>query len=159
MKAAIDQIEPNFRRVAYAIVNCHINQQRLWMQALDMDPATLMVYSIVALASVQKLTRQKEIPEEMRGIDPLPQELVGTISRRAIASASGIPREQVRRIVSQLLASGRLITSGRNAVRVPYDNIRNEGLLDAVTDIVPDIVKMINELRKAGVVVNRFPPR
>lgn len=155
MKAVVEKVEPNFRRVAYAIVNCHINQQRRWMQSLSMDPATLMVYSIVALASVQKLTRQADIPENQRGIEPLPQDLVGTISRRAVAAASGIPREQVRRIINELLASGRLIKSGPNAVRVQYDNIRTEGLLDVVVELLPDIVRMIDELRRSGVLVSR----
>ena len=49
--------------------------------------------------------RQPEIPEPLRGLVPLPPPLVGTISRRAVAAATGMPRETVRRIIGDLFAA------------------------------------------------------
>lgn len=153
MKIVAEQIDANFRATAYAIGNCFVNQQRAWMEILRMDPTTMLVYMIVALAAVQKVARQSEIPESMRGSEPLPQHLVGTISRRAVASASGIPRETVRRIIENLLKEGRLITAGRNAVRVARDNARREGFVHVPAMLLPDILRMFEELRRLGVVV------
>lgn len=150
-----DEVSANFRASTYAMVNCFVNQQRLWMKTLKMDPATLLVYMIVALASVQRFTRQPEIPEDMKGSEPLPQDLVGTISRRAVAAASGMPRETVRRIINELLESGRLIKSGRNAVRVVPDTARVEGFLDVPALLLVDIVRMTDELQRVGVLVDR----
>lgn len=148
------QIKPNFRATAYSICNCFVNQQRIWMETMRMDASTLLVYMIVALAGIQKLVRLGEIPELLSGFEPLPQELVGAISRRAVASASGMPRETVRRIIAELLESGRLIKSGRNAVRVARDNARSEGFIHVPSLLLTEILKMINELQRLGIVVD-----
>lgn len=153
MKIDPAEIDANFRATAYAIGNCFVNQQRVWMETLRMDPTTMLVYMTVALAAVQKLARQPAFPESMRGSEPLPQHLVGTISRRAVASATGIPRETVRRIIDKLLKDGRLITAGRNAVRVARDNARTEGFVHVPAMLLPDILRMLDDLRRLGVII------
>ena len=155
MQVVPDLVEPNFRATAYSMVNCFVNQQRVWMETMRMGPATLLIYMIVTLAAVQKVTRLPEIPEELRGLNPLPPDMVGCISRRAVAASSGIPREQVRRIINELLESGRLIPAGRNAVRVPRDNARGESFVHVPALLLVDIVRMVDELRRLGVVADQ----
>lgn len=155
MQVIPDLVEGNFRATAYSMVNCFVNQQRVWMETMHMDPATLLIYMIVTLAAVQKVTRLSIIPEEMRGLAPLPPDMVGSISRRAVAAASGIPREQVRRIINELLESGRLIAAGRNAVRVPRDNARGENFIHVPALLLVDIARMVDELRRLGVVADQ----
>jgi hypothetical protein len=150
-------IEPNFRATTFGIVNSFVNQQRIWMETMRMDPATLLVYMIVALAAVQKITRLSDIPQAMRGLEPLPQHLVGCISRRAVAASSGIPREQVRRIINELLESGRLVSAERGAVRVARDNARGENFTHIPSLLLVDIVRMVDDLRRLGVVVDQSP--
>lgn len=117
-----------------------------------MDPATMLVYMVIALAAVQKVARQAHIPAELRGLEPLPPHLVGTISRRAVAESSGIPRETARRIISNLLAEGRIVKSGRNAVRVAPDNARREGFVHVPALLLPEIARMIEDLRRLGII-------
>lgn len=155
MQVVHEEITANFRASGYAITNCFVNQQRIWMETLKMDPATLLIYMVIALAGVQKLTRQLNIPEHMKGFEPLPPELVGTISRRAVAAASGMPRETVRRIIVELLESGRLVKSGRNAVRLPSDNARTEGFMGVPSLLMVETMRMIDELQRLGVLVDR----
>lgn len=125
MQIVPEEVSANFRASTYAMVNCFVNQQRLWMKTLKMDP------------------------------EPMPQQMVGTISRRAVAAASGMPRETARRIIIELLESGRLIKSGHNAVRVVPDTARVEGFPDVPALLLVDIVRMTDELQRVGVLVDR----
>lgn len=85
---------------------------RMLRTALDCYPGedieTVMVFLTVASGSAGQVLRD---PEILRTIDdgPLPDALFRPISGRAIAASCGLPRENVRRRLDQLVAQGRVV--------------------------------------------------
>lgn len=155
MKLVHHEIDANFRASAYAIVNCFLNQQRIMADALGMTANELTVFLIVSLAGVQKLVRQPSIPVEWRGTEPLPIPLVGTISRRAVAAASGLPRETVRRIIADLVARGHLIVSGPGAIATAHGSARHEHYEHVPSLLASETLHLVDELQRLGVLVPR----
>jgi hypothetical protein len=62
----------------------------------------------------------------------MPRTVIGYISRRAIAEASGLPRENVRRIVAELIAEKRLLIGPRGAVANKGGLLESQRLLDSL---------------------------
>jgi hypothetical protein len=149
------EIDRNFRAVAYAMVNSYLNQQRIMADALGMTIVELTVFLIVSVAGVQRLVRQPDIPEQMRGTEPLPVFLVGTISRRAVAEASGLPRETVRRIIAKLIRRGHLIESGPRAVATARGSARREHYEHVPSLLAIETLHLIGELQRLRVLVAR----
>ena len=74
----------------------------------DDDLETILIVLTVAAASTGQHLRDLAVLDLVAD-EPLPDHLHRPISGRAIAEASGLPRETVRRRLESLVASGRLI--------------------------------------------------
>lgn len=151
-RAALDH---NFRASAFAMINCWLNQQRIMMDALKMDLTELTIFLTVSAAGIQRLVRQPDIPEEYRGYEALPEPLVGMISRRAIAEATGLPRETVRRAVNDLIRRGHLIAAGPHAVATARGSVRHEGTEHVPTLLAAEVQRMLDELARLQVLALR----
>lgn len=149
------EITHNFRASAYVMANCFLNQQQIMATALRMTIIELTIFLTVSLAGVQKLVRNADVPEQWRGTEPLPIPMVGTISRRAIAEATGIPRETVRRIVADLIARGHLIESGPRAVATARGSARHEGYEHVPGLLASELLHVVDELQRLGVLIDR----
>ena len=141
----------HFRASAYAMLNCWLNQQRILMDALNMNLTELTIFLTVNVAGIQRLVRLPEIPEPYRGYEALPEPLVGTISRRAIAEATGLPRETVRRTVNALIRRGHLIAAGRHAVTTARGTVRHERTEHVPAMLAAEVQRMLDELARLGV--------
>jgi CRP-like cAMP-binding protein len=150
----IDQsvVAHHFRASAFAMINCWLNQQRLMMEAVKMDLTELTIFLTVNVAGIQRLVRLPEIPEAFRGYEALPNELVGSISRRAIAEATGLPRETVRRTVNDLIRRGHLAAAGQHAVTTVRGTVRHEGTAQVPAMLAAEVQRMIDELARLGAV-------
>jgi biotin operon repressor len=76
----------------------------------------------------------------------------GAISRRAIAESTGIPRENVRRIVKELIDEGRIIETTDGHVRQPDGYMQAPGVVEAVNNLVNGMVKTMQHLINLNVV-------
>lgn len=97
------------RPTAYAVATGYLALHGMLASAFDMPPVKLLLYLTVATAAVQRVMRGDILPADLQDARPLPTEFVGFISRRALAAATGLPRETVRRVVNEMLADGLLI--------------------------------------------------
>ena len=89
------------------------------------DYEAIIIYWSVVLASVGRFLRNEDQIKLIEGdAAPLPQEEHHPVSARAIAEATGLPRETVRRKIAHLVADGYLAQDSRGVRTVP-------GLLDA----------------------------
>jgi hypothetical protein len=89
------------------------------------DYEAVIIYWSVALASVGRFLRNEDQIKLIEGdAGPLPEEEHHPVSARAIAEATGLPRETVRRKIAALVAEGYLAQDSRGVRTVP-------GLLDA----------------------------
>lgn len=130
-----DQIQPGERIRAVAAVEVLL---RVWRHAVDCFPdddlETILVYLTVAAASASSHLRD---PELILSLDngPLPDHLHKPTSGRAVAEATGLARETVRRRIDALVASGRLVREA-GGVRTISDTLnlnRNQQFARLVT--------------------------
>ncbi len=68
-----------------------------------LQPVELLILIATTTGNVQRALRTQSLPEALRGSKPLPPDLVVPISRRAIATVTGIPTETVRRHVDSMV--------------------------------------------------------
>jgi hypothetical protein len=88
------------------------------------DYEAILIYWSVIVASVGRLLRNDDQAKLIEGGgQPLPPEEHHPISARAIAEATGLPRETVRRKIALLVADGFLAQDSRGVRTIP-------GLLD-----------------------------
>lgn len=74
----------------------------------DQDIDTVTVWLTVASACSSAHMRDRPLLERLAG-GPLPQELKRSVSARAVAASTGLPRETVRRKLKALAAAGTLV--------------------------------------------------
>jgi biotin operon repressor len=130
-----DKFREAARLAGYQLANSFVAQHMILSAALNMKPVKMLVFMTIATATVQKFMRQREIPDELVGTQRLSRDFIGYISRRAIASATGIPRETVRRAILELENDGLLISG-------PNGSVANKGqILDR-----PEIVEALRLL-------------
>src|SRR5271165_4200869 len=139
----------------YAIINSFLKQQVILNDYLDMRSTHATIYWTVAVSMVQKFVRRPGGADEYRGVALLPDTMLGSISRRAIASATGLPRETVRRVVGDLLASGHLIEVGRSGVMCRRGELLSEDAQAGVLRLAKEISSLVDELSRLGVIVAR----
>jgi hypothetical protein len=111
----------------------------------DMD--SLTIYLAVVLASVGAASRDPQTRARYAGQEPLPDELLRSVSRRAISESTGLPRETVRRKIMKLIADGHLIEDG-DGVRPPMNVLEQRNNYAFARTLVA-------ELERAGERLNR----
>jgi hypothetical protein len=87
------------------------------------DYEAILIYWSVVVASVGRYLRNDDLITLIEGGGPLPAEEHHPISARAIAEATGLPRETVRRKIAALVEAGFLAQDSRGVRTTP-------GLLD-----------------------------
>lgn len=87
------------------------------------DYEAILIYWSVVVASVGRLLRSDDLIALIETGGPMPEEAHHPISARAIAEATGLPRETVRRKIAALVADGHLAQDRRGVRTRP-------GLLD-----------------------------
>jgi hypothetical protein len=102
------------------------------------DYEAVLIYWSVVVASVGRYLRSDDLITLIESGGPLPEEAHHPISARAIAEATGLPRETVRRKISVLVAEGHLAQDRRGVRTRPglMDQRDNRAfLLTAVREI------------------------
>jgi hypothetical protein len=79
------------------------------------DYEAILIYWSVAIASVGRVLRSEDLNLLMENGGPLPEEAHHPVSARAIAEATGLPRETVRRKIS----AGHLAQDSRGVRTIP----------------------------------------
>lgn len=121
---SIDEAEVGPRERVKAVVALEV-LLRIWRQAVDCFPdddlETILVYLTVAAASSSSYLRDPAILVHLED-GALPDHLHKPTSGRAVAEATGLARETVRRRIDALVDSGRLVREARG-VRTITDTI------------------------------------
>ena len=149
--AAPEQFATAARPVSYALINGFLAHHAIISETLEMRPTKLLVYLIIVTAAVQRVIRGPDLPEGWRGTDRMPRAVIGYISRRAIAEASGLPRENVRRIVNELIAEDRLLIGPRGALANKGGLLESQRILDSLTAQLTLQARTTQSLLDAGV--------
>ncbi len=160
MRVSVNQqaAKDDARLVIFELGNCFLLQHRMLGDMLGLKPVAALIVLTVAISTVQKYMRQPVRDPNYRASVPLPDALSGGISRRAIARATGLPTETVRRSVEELLAIGRLEVLSAQMVRTPPGSISwmSGAQLEAM---VAAVARQADALTRAGVLEINSPRR
>ena len=142
----------SWRVAAVSLMNLFLTMHRTLSTATPVGPTELLIYATVAVANVQRLMRERTIPEKLAGTEILPREWVVPISRNAIATTSGLPRETVRRHVARMIQEGLLIEDPRGGVTLPAGVIQDRELEPFLEGLLTHYARSVEELIRIGVI-------
>jgi hypothetical protein len=143
-----DRLETLARPAGYRMTNSFLRQHDMFTRHLGMRPNTLLVYLVIVVATVQRLMRGG-LPPHWLGTARMDRSIVGFISRRGIAGATGLPRENVRRIVEALAAEDRLIFG-------PRGSVANKGGVMDRPETMPLLAEMAQEIAASAELLIRL---
>jgi hypothetical protein len=146
------QMAAHWRVAMSGLANLFLTMHRTLSAPMDLGPTELLIYATIAVANVQKLMRERCIPPTHSGTAILPREWVVPISRNAIASATGLPRETVRRHVARMIASGLLIEDARGGVTTAIGMIQDQGLEPLLAGLLAEFTRTTESLLRTGVI-------
>lgn len=136
----------------YSIGNLLLAAHRTMAMTNDLNPTELLIYVTVSIANVQKLMRAREIPPGYAATDVLPREWVVPISRNAIAAATGLPRETVRRQVAQMIERDLLIEDERGGVTAPPGFIDTLNLVQLLDPLITEYARATETMLRIGAI-------
>lgn len=138
-------LQQEFRLVSYMVVTDMLETNRIWRTALRLDNDDLMVLLNIALANVQRFMRDRAGRDPFLANVGVPQDVIVPISRRAIARATGLPRETVRRRVDRLIAEG-LVVELAGGVRSRPRILAESNVITALIEHVERLTGTANAL-------------
>lgn len=148
-----ERMAANWRIAMFGLANLFLATHRAFQSTdTEINPTELQIYLTVAVANVQKLMRERHIPEAYCGTEILPREWVVPISRNAIASATGLPRETVRRHIEKMIARELLIEDPRGGVTPPQGMVEKLGLTPILEPIMIEFCRTAEMLIRQGVI-------
>lgn len=86
----------------------------------DVDLETLLVLLCVSDATMRPFMLEASQAQKVMHLPKPPDEIRGSISRRAIADKTGLPRETVRRKTLELTEKGFVVVDADDRVRISY---------------------------------------
>jgi hypothetical protein len=111
----------------------------------DLD--SLTIYLAVVMASVGAVSRDPDARVRYSGKEPIPDDLLRAISRRAISESTGLPRETVRRKIARLIADGHLIEDG-DGVRPPMNVLEQRSNYAFARSLVGELERAADRLSR-----------
>lgn len=138
------------RLAGYAIINSQLAMLAMLRDTFGLPPAKLLVFLTVATASVQRHVRRTDISQSVRGCGEMRDEDIGMISGRAVAEATGMPRETVRRMLVEMVEEGLLERrpQGRVSIKV---GVGAPGMPAVLRKLVDEQIRVLERLRQLGV--------
>jgi hypothetical protein len=152
MVRAVGHFDDEMRTLSYAMINAFVAQHAIITETLAMRPAKLIVYLTIIASTVQKLMRDPHPSEAFRAGVRLPPDTLGYISRRGIASATGMPNENVRRIVVELIADGLVVAGPAGGVRGAGGNLQNPRVVEGLKQLFAENMRIQQIFLDAGAI-------
>jgi hypothetical protein len=147
-----DRLAAVWRIAAYTTANCLVAMQLNQLRAYRLRPVELLIFDIVALASVQRNFR------ELRHLDAATVDLRptdesnGTISRRRVSDITGLPRATVARIVLRLIGRGMVHEVGRGHLQVPVGVVLQGQHSFDLSEMFTPLVLLMEQFARLGIV-------
>lgn len=142
-------LEAQARPTVFAIINAIATSLTAMERAYGMRPAELQVFLLIGLAGVQRVLRERPLPDGIAGMEPVPLERLSGISRRQLAELTGLSREAIRRTTLRLVERGLVVEKERGAlVHTPgsFQKLNDQLPLE---DLLQPFVTMMNQLERS----------
>jgi hypothetical protein len=147
-----EHMADHWRLAMFALTNLFLSMHRSFTGHEGSSPTFVLIYATVSVGNIQKLMRQRVIPEEFSATATLPREFVIPMSRSAIAAATGLPRETVRRHVAQMIENEMLVEDERGGVTVVPGAIQSRNLEPLLESLVTEFARTAEALLRAQVI-------
>ena len=141
-----------WRAAMFPLLNLFLSMHRSLSEHEDMPPSALLIYCTVSVGNIQKLMRERNVPDTFVATAILPREWVVPMSRSAIAAATGLPRETVRRHVGNLVGQGLLIEDPRGGVTLTPGAIQDRGYEPLLEKLLTEFARTNEALLRLGVI-------
>lgn len=142
----------HWRVAMFTLGNLYLANHRTMSAHGGLSPVELLIYVTVGNGNVQKLMREREIPTRYAATAVLPRDLVIPISRNAIATATGLPRETVRRQVAKMIERGLFYEDPRGGVTLPVGVIDDFDLAPMLDTLLTNFARAAQTLARCGVI-------
>lgn len=146
-----------WRVAMFSLINLFLSTHRAFTGHEGWSPSVVLIYCTVSVGNIQKLIRERSVPPEYSATAVLPREWVVPMSRSAIAAATGIPRETVRRHVTQMIADGLLVEDPRHGVTVVPGMIQDHGFEPLLETLMTEFARTTEALLRVGVIAVNPP--
>lgn len=143
--------EVEARAAAYIVGNGYLALHAILAINIEMPPTKLLLYVTILIAAVQRVMRSGDLPQPLHGTAALPIELTGFISRRGLASATGVSRETVRRYVSEMLDEGLLITGTQGRIAAQPGILAQPHIQNCLYAMLREFSSISERLHRLGV--------
>ncbi len=150
-----DALDNQARLASYAMINSFLTQQRILTDDLGLKPLPAMIYLTIAMASIQRFARRPALHRAYPGMAPLPAAERGAISRRALAEATGLPRETVRRVVNELIEAGYVADTGARGVTSVVSELAPEKTHRCIRTLAGELARLFEEMQRLELLVYR----
>lgn len=147
-----DRMAAHWRSAMFPLLNLFLSTHRILAEHDGMNPSVLLIYVTVCVGNIQKLMRERNVPPDFTATAVLPREWVVPMSRSAIAAATGLPRETVRRHVGLLIERGMLIEDPRGGVTIVPGAIQLRGYQPLLEQLLTEFTRTGEALLRAGVI-------
>lgn len=111
LTASRQDTERELRASSFTLVNHFLEMHWTLSRYFDLRPAELLILLATIMGNAQRIAQPNAMPDFLRYAPalPVPDALMLPMSRRAIARATGLPLETVRRTVERMAARGLLV--------------------------------------------------
>jgi DNA-binding transcriptional ArsR family regulator len=147
-----DRMTAHWRAAIFPLLNLFLAMHRSLSEHEEMTPSVLLIYVTVCVGNIQKLMRERNVPADYIATAVLPREWVVPMSRSAIAAATGLPRETVRRHVAQLIERGLLMEDPRGGVTIVPGAIQDRGYEPLLEKLLTEFARTGEALLRAEVI-------
>ncbi|MDB5677967.1 hypothetical protein [Sphingomonas bacterium] len=147
-----DRMQAHWRSAMFPLLNMFLSSHRILSEHEGMSPSVLLIYVTVCVGNIQKLMRERSVPADYTATAVLPREWVVPMSRSAIAAATDLPRETVRRHVGHLIAQGLLIEDPRGGVTIVPGAIQDRGFEPLLEKLLTEFARSSEALLRVGVI-------
>jgi hypothetical protein len=142
----------HWRAAIFPLLNLFLAMHRSLSEHEEMGPSVMLIYLTVCVGNIQKLMRERSVPAEYVATAVLPREWVVPMSRNAIAAATGLPRETVRRHVGHLIEQALLIEDPRGGVTIVPGAIQDRGYEPLLEKLLTEFARTSEALLRTGVI-------
>ena len=147
-----ERMADQWRVAMFPLINLFLATHRSFALHKGCSPTVVLIYATVAVGNIQKLMRARVVPAQHAGTATLPRDLVVPLSRSAIAAATGLPRETVRRHVARMIADGLLADDPRGGVTMVPGAIGTLDLTPLLEPLLTELARTTEALSRAGVI-------
>ncbi len=147
-----DRMTAHWRAAIFPLLNLFLAMLRALSEHEEMGPSVLLIYCTVCVGNIQKLMRERKVPNDYIATAVLPREWVVPMSRSAISAATGLPRETVRRHVGHLIEKGLLIEDPRGGVTIVPGAIQDRGYEPLLEKLLTEFARTSEALLRSGVI-------